>query len=47
MSAIIEVNKSLAREKLDAELKKMKSKKAPIDLIKYFGKVDFGGDGFE
>jgi hypothetical protein len=47
MCAIIEVNKSLASEKLEAELKKMKSKKAPIDLTKYFGKADFGGDGFE
>ncbi len=47
MGIIIEVNKSASREQLDAELKKIKNKKSPIDLNKYFGKVDFKVDGLK
>lgn len=45
MAKIIEVNKSTDRNKLDEELTKLPKKKAPIDLGKYFGKINFGVDG--
>ena len=47
MGKTIEVNKTISRDKLDEELKKLPAKKAPIDLSKYFGKIDFGVDGLE
>jgi hypothetical protein len=45
MAKVIEVNKSTGRNKLDKELIKLPKKKAPINLEKYFGKIDFGVDG--
>ena len=45
MAKIIEVNKLTGRNKLDEELTKLPKKKAPIDLSKYFGKINFGADG--
>jgi hypothetical protein len=45
MAKVIEVNKSTGRTKLDEELTKLPEKKAPIDLSKYFGKINFGVDG--
>jgi hypothetical protein len=47
MGKVIEVGKDIAREKLDAELAKIKSKKGTIDLDKYFGKVNFKMDGLK
>ena len=47
MSKIIEVNKSTTRGKLDEELTRLPSKKAPINLNKYFGKIKFGVDGLD
>jgi hypothetical protein len=47
MGKVIEVGKNVAREKLDAELAKIKSKRKTIDLDKYFGKVDFKMDGLK
>ncbi|MES2112835.1 MAG: hypothetical protein V4577_29050 [Bacteroidota bacterium] len=45
MAKIIEVNKSTGRRKLDEELTKLQGKKQPMDLSKYFGKINFGEDG--
>jgi hypothetical protein len=45
MGKIIEVNKSTSRSKLDMELTKLPTKKAPVNLNKYFGKIKFGVDG--
>lgn len=45
MGKIIEVNKSTTRSKLDMELTKLPTKKAPVNLNKYFGKIKFGVDG--
>jgi hypothetical protein len=47
MAKIIEVNKSTGRSKLDEELTKLPKKKAPINLDKYFGKINFGVDGLD
>jgi hypothetical protein len=47
MAKIIEVDKSTSRIKLDEELTKLPSKKAPINLKKYFGKIKFGVDGLD
>ena len=45
MAKIIEVNKSTGRDKLDEELTKLPKKKSPVNLEKYFGKIDFGVEG--
>jgi len=45
MAKVIEVNKSTGRHKLDEELTKLQRKKQPMDLSKYFGKINFGEDG--
>lgn len=45
MAKVIEVNKATSRDKLDKELIKLSKKKTPINLEKYFGKIDFGTDG--
>ncbi|WP_157740966.1 hypothetical protein [Mucilaginibacter xinganensis] len=45
MAKIIKVNKLTGRNKLDEELTKLPKKKAPMDLSKYFGKINFGIDG--
>jgi hypothetical protein len=47
MAKIIEVNKSTDRNKLDEELTKLPKKKTPINLDKYFGKINFGVDGLD
>ncbi|HVW13784.1 MAG TPA: hypothetical protein VHB54_08185 [Mucilaginibacter sp.] len=47
MARVIEVDKSKGRTDLDKELHKLTKKKAPINLDKYFGKIDFGVDGLE
>lgn len=47
MAKIIEVNKSTSRSKLDEELTKLPKKKEPINLDKYFGKINFGIDGLD
>lgn len=47
MAKIIEVDKSTSRIKLDEELTKLPSKKTPINLKKYFGKIKFGVDGLD
>lgn len=47
MAKVIEVNKTTSRIKLDEELNKLTKKKTPIDLNKYFGKINFGVDGLE
>lgn len=47
MAKIIEVSKTIGRDKLDDELKRLPAKKTPVDLSKYFGKVNFGVDGLE
>jgi len=45
MAKIIEVDKSTSRSKLDEELTKLPQKKAPVNLDKYRGKINFGVDG--
>jgi hypothetical protein len=45
VAKIIEVNKTTRRSKLDEELTKLPTKKTPVDLDKYFGKIKFGEDG--
>lgn len=45
MSKIIEVDKSISRSKLDEAIKKLPKRKAPINIDKYFGKINFGIDG--
>ncbi|WP_295675164.1 hypothetical protein [uncultured Mucilaginibacter sp.] len=45
MSKIIEVDKSTSRIKLDEAIKKLPKRKAPINIDKYFGKINFGIDG--
>ena len=47
MAKVIEVNKTTSRMQLDEALKKLPSKKAPIDLSEFFGKIKFGIDGLE
>jgi len=47
MAKIIEVDKSTSRSRLDKELTKLDKKKSPIDIEKYFGKINFGEDGLE
>ena len=47
MSKVIEINKTTSRKQLDDALTKLPKKKAPIDLKKYAGKIDFGVDGLE
>lgn len=47
MAKIIEVDKSTSRSRLDKELTKLDKKKSPVDLHKYFGKINFGVDGLE
>lgn len=47
MAKIIEVNKATTRSKLDEELTKLPTKKASINLNKYFGKIKFGVDGLD
>ena len=47
MGKVIEINKNTTRSELDKELAKLPKKKAPIDLSKYAGKVDFGVDGLD
>jgi len=47
MAKIIEVDKSTDRSKLDEKLSSLPSKKAPMDLSKYFGKIKFGIDGLD
>jgi hypothetical protein len=47
MAKIIEVDKSTTRSKLDEGLTKLPKKKAPINLDKYFGKIQFGVDGLD
>jgi hypothetical protein len=47
MAKVIEVDKSTSRSSLDKELTKLGKKKTPVDLKKYFGKVNFGIDGLE
>jgi len=47
MAKIIEVNKSISRSKPDEELTKLPKKKTPINLDKYFGKINFGVDGLD
>jgi len=47
MSKVIEIDKTTSRRQLDEALTKLQKKKSPIDLKKYFGKVDFGVDGLE
>ncbi|MEO7214795.1 hypothetical protein [Mucilaginibacter sp.] len=45
MGKVIEINKNTTRSELDKELAKLPKKKEPIDLDKYFGKINFGVDG--
>ncbi|WP_158557175.1 hypothetical protein [Mucilaginibacter conchicola] len=45
MGKVIEIDKNTTRSQLDKELDKLSTKKEPIDLKKYFGKVKFGEDG--
>jgi hypothetical protein len=45
MAKVIEIDKTTSRSQLDAELNKLPKKKSPIDLKKYFGKINFGVDG--
>jgi hypothetical protein len=47
MAKIIEVNKSTNRNSLDRKLSKLHKKRKPIDLDKYFGKINFGVDGLD
>lgn len=47
MAKKIEVNKTTSRVQLDEELVKLPKKKAPLNLDKYFGKINFGTDGLE
>jgi len=47
MARIIEIDKSKGRSDLDKELNKLTKKKSPINLDKYFGKINFGVDGLE
>ena len=47
MAKIIEVNKSTGRKKLDEELTKLPKEKLPVNLDKYFGKINFGIDGLD
>jgi hypothetical protein len=47
MAKTIEVDKSTDRNSLDKELNKLHKKRMPIDLDKYFGKINFGVDGLE
>ena len=47
MAKVIEINKETSRKQLDDALTKLTKKKAPIDLKKYAGKIDFGVDGLE
>lgn len=47
MGKVIEVNKTTTRSELDKELAKLPKKKKPIELDKYFGKINFGVDGLE
>jgi len=47
MSKVIEINKTTSRKQLDEALTKLPKKKAPIDLKKYAGKINFGVDGLE
>jgi hypothetical protein len=47
MAKVIEISKTTSRRQLDEALIKLPKKKTPIDLKKYFGKVDFGIDGLE
>ena len=47
MAKAIEINKNIKRSELDKALLKLSKHRKPIDLEKYFGKVDFGVDGLE
>lgn len=47
MAKKIEVDKTTSRIELDEKLNKRLQKKAPLDLDKYFGKINFGTDGLE
>ncbi len=42
---IVRVTKKTAKKKVKTALKKISSKRKPIDLDKYFGKINFGTDG--
>ena len=46
MGKVIIISKSTTKIKLDKELAKLQNKK-PIDLNKYFGKINFGIDGLD
>jgi hypothetical protein len=47
MAKKIEVNKTTSRVELDEKLAKLPKNKAPLNLDKYFGKINFGIDGLE
>ena len=47
MGTKIEVGPNITREELDKAMAKNFKKKKKINLAKYFGKVNFGGDGLK
>ena len=47
MAKKIEVDKTTSRSQLDEQLTKLPKKKGPLNLAKYFGKINFGVDGLE
>jgi hypothetical protein len=47
MAKTIEVNKSISRDELDKKIKTLSNQKPPINLDKYFGKINFGVDGLD
>ena len=47
MAKAIEINKNSGRSELDKELLKLSKQRKPINLKKYFGKVNFGVDGLD
>ena len=47
MAKIIEITKITSRKQLDEALTKLPAQKKPIDLNKYFGKINFQQEGLD